>query len=549
MAKGVVRAVAALVVLSAAGIGGAWYMYSEKAVAAAKQLMAAYEELPLPNGSKAKLSYERVERTSFPNTGARFVNPVFEFSVPAGEQGQQAMLQTVKYQGPLDVVIDYVRSEVRLDATGAGEMTMRTGEETITAVWDNTDLHTMVKAKSRGAFNQWGTIDLKDSTSVTTAVRNIAAFSLAMGPMTIKDKTSGAMLFTQEAFTSSFINRTANEKANVDFTLTMRGSEASPAYAQAMERLIKGSAMPGLEGDGFQPFSLAHAGKQDVDIDISANMPDVPMGQPMPNGSLIVRKFALKNDFYVLSMPTEIILKEAQGQRKALAKLKWQVEVTKKGGEEMQRSVPMLSAMLPMLGDALKQADAAIDPEVLNQKVLAALPTMSDLGPVTLAVDIEAVVGAPTQAQSEPARQESIIIRDLTFSHKRWGIDAKGQAARHDKVPPTVDITLNCRRCDTMTQDMFTMANQTQDVMNFMTPERVQWDVSPELMARVNALLAEIGKKDDAAGDIVFAIASPTPGEYRINDKPFAEAMMKAMALTAPAAPQDQAPAAGAAAQ
>jgi hypothetical protein len=160
---------------------------------------------------------------------------------------------------------------------------------------------------------------------------------------------------------------------------------------------------------------------------------------------------------------------------------------------------------------------------------------------VKLVVDFEAAVPTPRegglaeQEKEGEVRRQNLTLRAFHFDHARWGIEAKGMAAKSGKEDMQVDMKLVCKRCSTMTKDIYDTAQGVQDVLNFINPERAPWPVDAAMLARIDSTLAEIGRKDEASGDITFSIGATKPNEIRINDRPLEEVMPKLLAIFMPA--------------
>lgn len=544
MKKNITRIIVALVGLGILGGGSAWFIASGKAVTQAEALVAKLNAQTLPQNGTVKLSYERLSRSGFPAVGVRMLNPVLSATIPGDAEGRPPIDITWKRTGHVDIITNYLTHSYQILSNGTGELRVTSGNENITTTSDFSQVALHITAKDGAAFTRWSELNLNDFAAIHAATKDIAEFSFSASPLVIKETANNATIYTQGASHVDIKNRTTEGTINFDLDSTLNGMEITKEYGPVMQRLVRALQMPEAVWNEASPFSSTRAGKQDFIITMQVNMPDKP--GPVPNGYIRIPKFHIKNAYYSLDMPLQVTFKEEDDLRLASVKLDAAWNVTQAGAQEMQAALDMMTDKDKFGGLFLKMAGATkteIDQHALKQKMTEALPSLSTIGPITFVADFE--VSAPKTPRSpldikrdaSAINAENLTIRALNFNHTRWGVDVKGMAARAAGSAPTVDMTIICKRCDTMTKDIYDTASAAQSAMNMMTPERAQWPISEALLTTINTTLADIGRKDEA-GDITFGINSPKAGDYRVNDKPMEEVLPKLMMVFAPLAAQ-----------
>jgi hypothetical protein len=537
MVKLITRIVLALVVAAGIGGGAAWYMTSGKVVEGATALIAAKSAETAADGSRYTITYESIARTGFPQVGVRLTNPELTITAPASATNPSPTTIRWKRIGTIDVITDYIAHEYRVISDGSGEFSVANADETVTAKSAPTVTRVAIKARDRDSFASWATLDLGDRAAVTAALKDLAGFELDMAPIAVTNSETGAPIYTQEAGTITFANRSTDGIIEFDADMQFKGSEVSAEYNAMIVDLLGDVNSPIPVNPEMMPFAASRAGKQDMHFVISAKVPKQD-NMHQSNGHIDIPTMKVKNNFYEASMPLKIVLSEEDGLRKAEVKLDWTVDTTEAAAAEMHGMVDALLAIAMVASQQSKMAEA--DVQAIKGKVLEALPNVSALGPIALAVDLEASVPAPADpatAEETPMAPEKLNVRRFNFTHARWGLELAGEVSRERKVGMTVNATLNCAKCPQMTRDVHTATGQVQAVMNLLNPQNPRPLVAPETLTRLDAVLAELGKKDNASGDIVFTVTSPTPNDIRLADKPIGDAMTKLMVVFLPQIP------------
>jgi hypothetical protein len=276
------------------------------------------------------------------------------------------------------------------------------------------------------------------------------------------------------------------------------------------------------------PFAMTRAGKQNMVLDATINMPQPEAGGKLDQGIIDVRRFDQSSDYYTSSMPTRMDFGQAGGKRTLNMKADWKLEAKPEGAKEFANFLDTMRAATPYASDDAKYAE-------LKGKMLAAAPNLTGVGPITLAFDLDAAIAEPGAATgNDQIGGDAVNIRRAELSHGRWGVDVKGNISQA-KDGHSVSLDVGCRKCKNLTSDVYTTALQAQDVYTMMNPGKPGWGVNETMHTGIDQLFAQVGK---ASGeDIIFALRSPKPGDLTINDKPFQEVMLMAMPLMAPAAP------------
>lgn len=526
MANRGIKIVGAIVVLAAVGAGAGWYVLSGQTVSQTQTILAEFNSKPATNGLSFKVQHESVTRAPFPHIGVRLVNPTFELTLPADAEGKTQTI-TSSSQGTTDVITDYIAKQYRIENRSGGTITTTMGTEKISQTFSPTTVNAAVTAKSFSDFVAWNKLNTNDPAAVKAALKNIQTVTMVMSPFTLTDTATNQPIMSQQKMELVAKNRSNDTQIDFDLAFELLGSEISPEYYALMDKFFPAPAdaatppVPSafsLKGD--MPFSPLRAGKQDMALELSIN---APMGSRQ-QGTLDLRKFTFKNNFYTLSLPTKLTVKDT---RNVAVNLNWSVETTPAAAAEMQRVVTV--------GGKLTGINAATPEE--QEKIIAVLPNLSTLGPVTLVLDAETTAG----------QGASVTLRNFALNHQRWGLEAKGSGSVDPATGQKLELSLLCKKCDMLTWDGVTAAIQAQTVAELMKPGSGAWGITAETMTKLNALLADIGKRD-AEGNISFVVATTAANDIRINDKPMAEAMMKAMVAFAPPPPPEAAelaPAAG----
>jgi hypothetical protein len=544
------RVILGLFVMGVIAAGGTWYVMAGKVVNGAQALIEKVNTTPHEDGSSVKITYDGLSRTMFPNIGVRLTNPAVELkspgiAVPQGADASpppaapQPFHVTWKHTGTVDIITDRFTHEYRLVNDGSGTGTLETDGATASISSAPAHSEASLRAKTLAAFTQWQTLDLGNADAVKQALTEIGGVHINAGAIKVTDTTSGAVILTQDESKLDFTNRSDEKQINFDASFVGKGSQVTKEYTDLITRVVTMMHLPATGFDGSMPMSASRAGKQDVDIAMNVNLPTTPAGQPMPTGDIHVTKFSIRNNFYTLNAPLDVVMHEDASRRHATIKLDWSLDITAAGAAETQ----------VMLDQALKMAPGApqMNQEQLKAAVLAALPNVSTLGPITFVLDVDASVpkpGAQPAASASEDSKESLSLRQFRFGHKRWGLEAKGEAFSDNATRGgTITGTLTCKQCTVLTQDLFATAHGVQEVMALMQPGSAPFPLTDAMLAQLNATLASIGKPGATAGDIDFVVTTPAAGDVRVNDKPFAQVMPQLMMVFMPPQPPQAAPA------
>ena len=529
-----VRIIATLAALGAMGAGAAWYVVSGNIVHGVQQVVSELNSKAHSDGSHLTIRYDSLARTGFPVTGARVTNPVFELDAPGDGDSVPPVHITWKRTGTFDIVSDYFTHTYQLVSDGSGAVALQSGTQSVGMTSAPARLTLAVQAKTHADFNSWTAMDWSNQAAVQQALKEVAAMHLAVGPLVMTDTASGAVIFSQDATALDIVNRSTDAMLDFDLAATFKGSLITKEYNDVITHAAAMFGMPAAVANTDMPFSAVRAGKQDMELALKASFPQSRPNGPMEHASIHLEKFSINNAYYQLSLPLDIVLDEKDRRREALVHLNWSANVAPAGAAEMAHALDMGAAFLPMLAPS-----NAPDTQALKEKITAALPTVSTLGPITLVLDLSASTPKPAEPGQPTAADmaERLNLRQFAFTHQRWGIEAKGDAWRDDKTPSTIALGLTCKRCNVLTQDVIATAQAAGEAMKIANPTSAPLPITDQTVAQLDAALADIGHKDDATGDITFAISTPQPGDVRVNDKPMAEVTPKLMAAFLPAAP------------
>ncbi len=522
--------------LVAAGAGGGWYVMSGNMVAMAK---ANIEQINAAGGGdqpKVTLSYAAIGRTMFPTIGVAVTDLAVRFELPSGAEGQAVTMDSTS-KGTAQLTCNPLTREYRMSGENTVESRITHGEQTSVMRGDRAQFDMRLKAQDRAAYNTLAAMNLKEPQSILAALKGVSEASMVISPFRMTDD-KGALLYSQEAFELRVKRQPQKDATDIELALLLKDSVTTEAYDAFLSTLMDGQNAPFAMPD--VPFSVTRGGKQNIDVLAHVRLPNGAGSAMMADGaSLELRRFAISNDFYHLTLPLVATRQLVNGDEITRIKLDGEYELTAKGGEEAkQYGIPFLQKFLGGLSGSNEGVEQRYD------MIAAALPTLSTLGPVTLAVDVEA--NKTANSEDSASAKDQFTINRLSLNHSRWGLDVKGMLTdpAGNDAGVTADVAINCLKCDALVADGFEKARAAQAVMNYETPDRPQWRVDAAVEQQVAALLNEIGRKDAATGDVSVAITSPQPGNLMINNKSVAEVMPRILAIVAPEAAA-QMPAAG----
>ncbi len=530
MASKKVKVIGGVAAVLVAGAGSAWYVITGNILSATTSWLATVASKKLEDGTTTTLTYDSIRRSSFPSIGVRLVNPRFTVSYPGTDNETKAPVAfTVALNGTIDTTTDYIGNAYNVAVNGAYSYDASIGETKFGGKSAAPSAERwLLKAKDRASFNAWNSLDWNNAEAVKAAIQGIAAARYEVGAFALND-AQGRLLMGANKLVLGFNNRSNETTIDGDVVIQANALEVTDAYNEAAESVMQLASLPQLMKLSQMPFSASRAGKQELDIVAAIQLPMGIASGASPSGFVDVSKFYTKNNFYTLNMPMRMVLNEANGQRNLTLKLDWMLDVTAAGGAEGQYLVNAVAEPFLMAAQAAPDAQP-LDGEALKQRITAALPTLSTLGPITLSIDLDATSpSAPAQPGQPATGKDSVSMRNFALTHKRWGIVAKGDSL-NDANGATINASLVCKQCDTLTGDVVATAQGAQEVMNTATPGRPQMALTPEFVTSLNSTLAEIGSKD-AAGDVTFTFATPKPGEVTVNGKPIGEVGPKLMAL------------------
>ncbi len=556
MKKTITRIVAAGLGTGLLVVGGAWFVMSGNTISHTETLIAKLNAKALPQNGTLKLTYDSLARSTFPTVGVRVVNPVLTVNIPADDKGHPAIDGVWKRTGSITIITDYLNHSYRVVNDGAGTMQVKSGAENVTLSSQPSHIELLMTAKNREAFTKWNTLNLDDNFAVQNALRDIGVLTLSISPLAIKDADSNATIYSQNESHFALTNRSTPALLDFELNLAFNGTEVTSEYGPVMRRMVRAMQLPEITWDEQLPFSASRAGKQDLALEMKVNIPQTT--GPMSNAFIHVPTFSLKNNFFHLQLPLSVVLKEVNNLNTANVKLDAKLDVAPAAAQEMQTAIDALTPDSDLGAALLQLADipkTGINHDALKQKLMAALPTLSTLGPVTLTIDIDGSIPANTDAaniaaswaatnieppaetdeQAEtnpnllPKPNEHLTINALNFNHARWGIEVKGMVAHLRGYEPSLDINLLCKRCDNLTADLFETAKAVEEMSYIIDPKQPQRPVSEHLLPSINEAIAEIGAKNPATGDVVFGLAAKGDGEYSINNMSLEQIMPKLM--------------------
>lgn len=523
--KKVLIALGAVVVVGIAAVSGTWFVTAKKTRESVIAFIDRINTNLSKDGLTFKIGYSEAKMAGFPtHVSVRLVNPTLTIT-EAATDGNAPLDFQWGYDGHIDIVTDHLKKQYRAELAGNDSFTLKSGDQSMAIKGEGSKFTLLVEARSLDAFRQWETMDLKKKENVVRFLETIHSASFDAGKLHYKDATSGETVFTQDESLGRITSRSSADVLDLDLELTGKGSQVSKAYMDVLENMMKqpgGKALAPFYAQGTDtPFSAIRAGRQDVDIKGTIYM-TMKKDAPVREFRFDFTRAHAKNDFYEMNMPSKLSVKmDATGMKIALF-TDTTMDVKPAAAAETQRAITQNLAMLAMLMPNAQLTEAQM--VELNTKIMAALPTLSTLGPVNYKLDLAGDVG--------PDKKGAFNLNSFALTHKRWGLEANG-AVENRSGAPTVTLTITCRQCDSFTHDTMVTAIQMQDVKKMLRPESQMLPLGEPLLAAINGLLAQVGAKG-TDGSLVFAVTTPAPGDIRLNQRPLGEVMMQAMAALQP---------------
>ncbi|MBA4274188.1 MAG: hypothetical protein C0436_00900, partial [Alphaproteobacteria bacterium] len=433
------------------------------------------------------------------------------------------------FKGYADIITNHLDAAYKIELAGDDNMEIKTGEEAATLNGKDSSYAFAVKAKSLQDFLAWENLDVDNKEQVEKFIETIREGSADVGALNYTDAASGEPAFTHESGHFRLTNRSTKELYDFDFEVTAKNSEVHPAYAKFLERLGGGDANNPLAAMGMSdmPFSAANAGKQNFDIALSAYM---NRGEPEAPGVVRIKapRLTITNNYYDVNGTFDIDVTEGAAGMDFTFTQDMSLNVKEAGAKDFLKTTEMLFAMAPMMA----QGNESFDIEAFRAKVTSALPTVSTLGPIKLAIAMKGNF-APKEPNAATHTKGKIELSNFDFSHARWGLTAKGNIDNMTAETPAITMDIVCQKCDTLTADTMQTAVASQEAALMLDPKRPPFPLGDALLQAINQLLASIGTKD-ASGNITFAITTPAANDIRVNDKPVATVMMEGMTTLMP---------------
>lgn len=529
MKKTILRILLALFAVLIIGGGAAWWVTTAKTKQSVIDAIARINAHKAADGSSIEITYAAVETAGFPpSITVRLVDPVLVIKAPATTQpAAAASVISWAYKGYADVVTNHLGAAYELVLSGDDTFTITQGETSSAITGSGSTYHFAVKAKSLEHFLAWEKIDFSNPAQAEAFIDSIREARADVGALSYKDAASGEPAFSHEKGLFSFVNRSDANAFDFDLEVLAKNSELYPAYGALLDKLSGSmSVSENIFGAGATPFSAANAGKQNVEINLSGY---ITRNKEKGNRTMRISmpRFSLSNNYYDIQLPLGMDVAESEGGTDFKAKLDAKINFTAAGAADAHKSLGALYAMLPMM----TASNPSFNEAAFKEKVAGALPTVSTLGPITFAVDIDGKI-AP-RGEAGLASKGNVNLGQLELSHARWGLKADGHIDNTGEIP-NITINLNCMKCDTMTADTMKSAIDAQLALAMLEPGRPLYPLGDEMLKAIDGLFAHIGKKDTASGDVLFAITTPAANDIRIGEQPLAAAMMQAMTTLAP---------------
>lgn len=541
MKKILSRVIVVLLVLVVGGGGAAWWVTTSQTK---KSVIAAIERInakPQPDGSRIEIKYSDITTAGFPpSITVRLVDPSVLVTMPVAQAGmpteedapaQTGPADTVhwSFKGHADIITNHLDAAYKLELAGDDTIEFKTREEIATLQGKDSSYNFAVKAKSLQDFLAWENLDLDNQEQVEKFIETIREGSADVGALNYVDAKSNQPAFSHESGHFRFSNRSTKERYDFDFEVTAKNSEVYPAYAKLLKGLSGAPENNPLAAMGMaeMPFSAANAGKQNFDIAMSAY---INRGEPDAPGVVRVKapRFTITNNYYDVNGTFDMDVTEGAAGMDFTFAQDMSLNVKEAGAKDFLKTTEMLFAMAPMMA----QGNESFDVEAFRAKVTSALPTVSTLGPIKLAMAMKGNF-APKEPNAATHTKGKIELSNFEFSHDRWGLSAKGNVDNMTAETPSITMDIVCQKCDTLTADAMQTAVASQEAAQLLDPKRASFPLGDELLQAINQLLASIGTKD-ASGNIAFAITTPAANDIRVNDKPVATVMMEGMTALMP---------------
>lgn len=300
---------------------------------------------------------------------------------------------------------------------------------------------------------------------------------------------------------------------STDSEITPRGDELVTTYRQALD-----------PGD-LLPSRLSYYGKQNVEFDFSYDGPaDFPKeGLGMTPLSATLSVFDVHNTVYTLGGNMHLTNSGTGNRRNA--HLDFRLESAFAEPYDALTQDMLRSFIHRMYTDKANPRIAAFKPQIeryTESEMLSilypALPHFHALGKLVQALDV-------TMQGNSALTQGDITLPMIELSATPYGLTGTGTAKLAEGSPiPQANVTLACRNCPQMVDDIMGYKSRLQTVVAYFNPDEA-------------ALLASDARLADGIKRFLTAIATPEGDTYRyaiasdgamgisLNGKPMEEIM------------------------
>jgi hypothetical protein len=523
MRKIILIGIATFIFVSAAALSIIWF---SRAAAVKKDTEAFLASLSTPNG---KFTYEKVEVSGFPTSmNIAIFKPNFSGRVDKLFQDLN-LNKTLKIpalpewnedytlNGNITVKVNALSNKYKLEVNGeySGKGNVAGKPIMLTSQSEGSSSCELQLKNTNGIFgNLWNIHSLtKNSDKLFQDFRSLDCVHSA-GKL-LNSETKEAMASYGES--RIFISRTPeNNLSNIRLYVQIKDTEVQKSYDDVY------IAYQGMFAPQKKFVLPSYYGKQNIELDITYNGTEDWKNPEAKNLPLEIRidKLSMSNAAY--NSDTSFKLTNALKDNVRNASLSYKTE---SAATELLRT--MLKTQLGGLADSILSNEIPSSPAVKEK--LASLPTgeldrlINSVVPDFVSLG-KTVSGLSVDYSGDGSFTEGQInLTDFEISVAPYGITATGSTKRSkgegSRTISSGNISLSCRNCPSLIDDVVVYINHVKDVMAIFSPTSVAFNISPENVKSFKNFLLAFEPTEESGDKNIFKfnITSDGKGGITVN--------------------------------
>lgn len=508
--------------VAAAAIGLTWTVQASRIKSAVENVVAE-----LNSAGQVKLTYDALETSGFPTeVVVSMVNPRFTGRLDTlFSQAQQAQKhplpewnEDLTLTGTLMLGVNAMSDRYMLGMQGQWKNRSVIGNETI-AMESSPDGVMRCTLEINRAGGWFGSLwDFKTLTEHGKEIANdfrLADCMASQNAIVLQDGKTLIMKNGPERLYISHNIEKARRQVRVFFSLA--DLEVSPE-GDKIFGLYSGAIAPWYD---TAPLFSAY-GKQNTEVDFTYNGPAEWTASPKETPlDIHLSKFVINNDAYQINATFDLTNGDIGAQHEARVALKAEsiyTDIYDVLMQDMVRSLVKQMFLEPNPPPQLKTVLAQHTPESLYALVNPALPDFHALGRLAMALDLGYLGNREFTAGD-------VTLAALELSAAPYGITGLGTGKLTAGNPiPAVNLTLTCRSCLRMVDDMAGYARRLQKVAAAFEPEKAPKAIEQKTVDGYKAFLQVLAGKNINGENFTYAILGDGSG-ITINNNRMDEVM------------------------